>query len=331
MARKTFRNIFPADMIPLGFGCGALMDKLGPTESLRLLEIALDTGITYFDTARMYGYGRAEGILGKLMPRHRKRVILASKAGIIPPNRSIPRRLASHGIRLLQRGMPKLKDFVRAPEVWQPRFGMFEVADLAKSLETSLKELRTDYLDIFLLHECTAADIASPRLLEFLQNLKQQGKVRAFGIATGIEETIDILERHSAVAPVLQIPNSFWDMNIRRLPRGPNVLTITHSCLTNRLPSLMAQFASNDLLAKQWNTKTHIDPRDANSVAQLLLAHALASNPDGIVLFSSTSPKNIRRNARVALGGIVSSAQIDGLNALANELNCSSGYHDAPR
>jgi D-threo-aldose 1-dehydrogenase len=330
MALKSFRDIFPTDMIPLGFGCGGLMDKLGPSESLRLLEIAIESGITYFDTARMYGYGRAEGILGKLMPRHRKRVILASKAGIIPPNRSIPRRLASRGIGLLQRGMPKLKDFVRAPEVWQPRFGMFEVADLAKSLETSLKELRTDYLDILLLHECTAADVASPRLLEFFQNLKQQGKVRAFGIATNIEETIDILERHSAVAPVLQIPNSIWDMNIRRLPRGPDVLTITHSCLTNRLPSLMAQLASNDLLAKQWNTKTHIDPRDANSVAQLLLAHALASNPDGIVLFSSTSPKNIRRNARVALGRIVSSAQIDGLNALANELNCSSGYHDAP-
>ena len=42
-------------MVPLGFGCSGLLDGLGQRESLHLLETAIDCGITYFDTARMYG------------------------------------------------------------------------------------------------------------------------------------------------------------------------------------------------------------------------------------------------------------------------------------
>src|SRR5262245_8174219 len=122
--------------------------------------------------------------------------------------------------------------------------------------------------------------------MEFLPTHNQTCNSITFGIPTCIQETIDIMERYPAISRVLQIPDSFWDMNIRRLPTNPEILTVTHSCLTSRLPSLMAQLASSDFLAKQLNTKTHIDPRDATAVAQLLLAHALASNPDGIVLFS---------------------------------------------
>ena len=50
--------------------------------SLRLLETAIDCGITYFDTARMYGLGAAEGLLGEVASRNRHRMIIASKAGI---------------------------------------------------------------------------------------------------------------------------------------------------------------------------------------------------------------------------------------------------------
>jgi aryl-alcohol dehydrogenase-like predicted oxidoreductase len=275
----------------------------------------MDCGITYFDTARMYGFGHAEGILGKLMPRYRHRIILTSKAGILPPERSFLRRVASRGVRLLHQAMPKAKDYIPRPEVWEPRFGIFSLPDLRKSIETSLRGLRTDYLDILLLHECTLLDVQDPELLDFLQNLKRQGTIREFGLATGIDETVRIAAAHPVLAPVLQIPNSVWDMNVARLPQRPNGLTIIHSVLTNQMHKFRARLCLDNSLMKEWESATHVDPRDATALGQLFLAHALRVNPGGLVLFYSSKPNNIKANVKLVQQKVIEPAQIEGLTS----------------
>jgi D-threo-aldose 1-dehydrogenase len=301
--------------MPLGFGCGPLGIGLSPAESSRLLRTAIDCGITYFDTARMYGWGRAEGILGELTPRNRDGIIVASKAGILPPNRSLPRRIVSRGVRFLHEAAPRTRGYIAGPEVWQPRYGVFKVPELQKSIETSLKELRTDYLDIFLLHECKERDVQNPELLDFLQGLKTQGKIREFGIATGIEETIAIARMRPVLASVLQVPNNIWEANMARLPAKSAALTITHSCFGSRFRALRNRLSSDDSLARDWKSMTQVDPHDTPTMAQLILAHALRANASGIVLFSSSKPVNIIANARAVEDNIIENAQIDGLNA----------------
>jgi D-threo-aldose 1-dehydrogenase len=315
MAIRPFQDILPQNMLPLGFGCGSLMYTLDRTQSLRLLETAIDCGITYFDTARMYGYGQAEHILGSLIQRHRSRLIITSKAGIFPPNRSPLRRLASRGTRFLHQLLPQTKRFVKMPEVWTPRYSCFTTQDLRQSLETSLKALRTAYLDIFLMHESTQADIQTAELLHFLEGLKHEGKIRAYGTATSIENTIKIAESHPLLTSIVQIPNSIWDMNISRLPPNPDRLTITHSFLANRLRPLLIKLSSDDSLARDWYTKTSVDPCNPSAVAQLLLAHALRSNPSGLVLFSSSKPANITANVKLISQLDTNFARVDGLNA----------------
>jgi D-threo-aldose 1-dehydrogenase len=292
------------------------MHGLSRSESLRLLETALDCGITYFDTARMYGFGNAEGVLGSLAPHWRDRIIIASKAGILPASRSIPLRALNRGIKLLHKAVPQLNDYVPTPAAIQPRLGIFDLPNLCKSVETSLKELRTDYLDIFLLHECTEADVTNEELLYFLQNLQRQGKIRAFGLATGIEETIKIAKAHPLLSNVLQIANSIWNMNIKRLPLRVEGLTITHSTLTSRFHELAHRLSSDDSLAKEWKSALQIDPYDKAAFAQLLLANALRLNPDGAVLFFSRNPENIKASTRVATESHITAGQIDNLNAL---------------
>jgi D-threo-aldose 1-dehydrogenase len=313
----TGHGILPSNMIPLGFGCGGLLHGLSQSESLRLLETAIDCGVTYFDTARMYGGGDAEGLLGTLTPSRRQQLVIASKAGILPPNHSIPMRALSRGVRLLHKVAPKLKDHVAVPAAAvHPRPGIFDLPSLRKSVETSLKELRTDYLDIFLLHECTEADVTNGELLHFLQSLQQQGKIRAFGLATGIDETIKITKSQPLLSSVLQIASSIWNMNIKRLPVRVGRLTITHSTLTGRFHELTHRISSDDSLAKQWTSALQIDPRDKAALAQLLLAYALHLNPDGPVLVFSSNPENIRASVRGATGSGITAAQVDSLNAL---------------
>jgi D-threo-aldose 1-dehydrogenase len=317
MAVNSFRGLIPRDMIPLGFGCGGLLcDGLSPADSLRLVETALDCGITYFDTARMYGHGGAEGVLGKHLPRHRHRIVLTSKAGILPPNRSVLRRLTSRGVEFLHDAAPGSKAFFSAPDVWKARFGVIEPKQLRKSVETSLRELRTDYLDILLLHECTRANAEESHLLDFLEGLKKQGIIREFGLASGIDDTLQILKTHPVLAPVVQIPSNIWTMNTVRLPPRPEALTITHSCLTSRFRRLLHQLSLDRSLASKWRSMTNVDPRDTPAMARLLLAHSLWTNRGGIALFSSSRPEHICSNVKLLEEAPIDETQLVGLCAL---------------
>jgi D-threo-aldose 1-dehydrogenase len=307
--------------LPLGFGCSGLLGPLTRRESLKLLETALECGITYFDTARMYGAGGAEGILGEIAPRIRDRIILTSKAGILPGKRPILSEAIYQGLRSLYKAVPRfnnsvvdgLKKYVPAPQGGKPTLGVFDIAQLRKSLETSLKELRTDYLDIFLLHECFAADVAKPELLAFLQSLQREGKIAEFGLATGIEQTLAIVDDSPDAFRVIQIANSVWERNIGRVPKSEKALTITHSCLGNRFHALANRLSTDRDVMAGWLSMTGVDPGSKQAVAQLLLAHALRENPGGIVLVSSARPANVRASAKVAHERMFDDAQLDGL------------------
>ena len=316
MVITASNTILPPDMVPLGFGCSGLLHGLSRRESLHLLETAIDCGITYFDTARMYGFGGAEGVLGTLARQQRERITIASKAGILPAKRSIAARAVNRGIKLLHKSIPQLKDYMPAAMAIHPRMGIFDLPNLRRSLETSLRELKTEYLDIFLLHECTEVDVETEELRYFLQGLRQEGKIRAFGVATGIEETLKIAKSRPLLCSVVQIASSIWNMNIERLSFRTEGLTITHSTLTSRFHQLAHRICSDDSLAKQWKAAIQIDPRDKMALAKLLLAYALHLNPNGLVLFYSSNSANIRASASVAREGSISADQVEGLNVL---------------
>jgi D-threo-aldose 1-dehydrogenase len=312
---RPFRDIIPAEMIPIGFGCGGLHDGHTRKESLRLLEVALNSGIRYFDTARMYGLGSSERLLGEVARRNRNQMIIASKVGILPADRSIATRLTSRMVRLLQQAFPRSERRLTRPRSAQIRFHAFSTNELRKSVETSLKQLKTDYLDILLLHECSSDEAANPAVIEFLIELQKSGKIRAFGTATGIGETIKILQTNRVVTSVVQIPSTIMDMNLDRLLPDVDRLTIVHSSL-QRIGALMSLLSSNPALEDQWTKRLQIDPRNGQAIGHLLLAHALHTNRGGIVLFSSTKPVNIQSNAKIATTPIFELAQLHALSSL---------------
>ena len=314
----AFSDIIPPDTLPLGFGCGGLYGGRRRRQSLTLLQTAIDCGITYFDTARLYGLGEAEGILGELAG-YRDHLIIASKAGILPANRGIPMRIWNRGTKMLHSVLPSSARYVPAPASANLRFHAFSRSQLLLSVETSLKRLRTDYLDILLLHECSFLDLANPEVLELLERLQRQGKIRAFGIATGIDETLSIISSASRFTDIVQIPSSVVDANIKRLRPSPATLRIIHSCLKGGIQVALTHMCADDAEARRFSTQTGIDPRDSVAVAQLLLAHALSQVPDGIVLFSTSQQRNIQSNVRVAKQTLFNARQIEAFASLMAE------------
>jgi aryl-alcohol dehydrogenase-like predicted oxidoreductase len=163
----------------LGFGTAELGRSLSGRERVRLVEVAFDAGIRYFDTAPLYGAGAAETALGRL----RGEAAIATKVGIVPP--SLPRlalgRLA---------GRPA-----------SAAGGRFAPADVRDQLEGSLRRLRRDSVDVLLLHAVEPAAALDPSLLETLAELRREGTIRRAGIATGGRQSAAILASETAGFP----------------------------------------------------------------------------------------------------------------------------------
>jgi len=282
--------------------------------SLHVLAVALDCGVTYFDTARLYGEGSAEGLLGQALGPNRHKVIITSKAGILPARGSAANKWARRiGLRL-NRFSPLS---IPVPPPPEPIFGCFEPAQLRVSLETSLRELRTDYLDAFLLHECRLEDLERPAVQDLIIHLLQSGKILAWGAAPAADEAVRI-SGSPCPPPILQLADSVWSPNLARLA-SQDSYRITHSVLAGGLRPLLARLDEDDAFQARWSEATGLDPDDASAIAQILLAHALRQNPEGTVLFSSSRPSNVEDSAALLREERFTPDQVDAAVALARE------------
>jgi hypothetical protein len=297
-------------MLRLGFGCGDLHSGVAHAACARLVETALDSGIRYFDVARLYGDGSAETVLGSVLPRVRDRVIIASKAGILPY--SMLRwhtRFSRKVAKAARMAGPLARALVPAPSS-TVGFGAFRLSELDRSVGRSLKALRTDYLDILLLHECSVADAGRHEVLDFLVRLRTQGKIRRFGIATHFPETIEILNDVPRIAPIVQFASDALNRNASRLPVSRLDLVVTHSSIKYALPRLVDHLTADPAAATRWSERTGFAADDRSKIAGLLLADAVAENASGVVLFSTSRPERIAEAATTSPLDIARSAAL---------------------
>jgi aryl-alcohol dehydrogenase-like predicted oxidoreductase len=145
------------------------------------MNTAWDAGITLFDTARSYGYGDAEAVLGEFLHGKRDRVLIATKFGIAPQNPGRLKRMAVPVARAVMKA-PGVRRLMHRGGAHPAAFGNFTVEGLRASLHTSLQQLRTDYVDILFLHEASASVMRQQDLMAELDVLIATGKVRRAGL-----------------------------------------------------------------------------------------------------------------------------------------------------
>src|ERR1700728_4088385 len=90
----------------LGFGCSAVLGRAGRKDSLAALAAAYDAGVTFYDTARSYGYGESEALLGEFLRGRRDQVLLSTKFGIRPAAASPLKRVLKPVARMLLQVVP---------------------------------------------------------------------------------------------------------------------------------------------------------------------------------------------------------------------------------
>ncbi|MDQ2843490.1 MAG: aldo/keto reductase [Acidobacteriota bacterium] len=185
----------------LGFGCSAMMGRVGRKASVAALAAAYDAGITFYDTARSYGYGESEALLGAFMRGRRDKVLISTKFGILPSSTHPLKQSLKPLARTLLRLAPSARKTIKRQLAVMSSGGHFNVSALHASLDASLRALQTDYVDFLFLHEPPASVLQQQDLFAALKQLVAAGKILRFGIASQ-PEVIDAAI--SAQVPGLQ-------------------------------------------------------------------------------------------------------------------------------
>jgi D-threo-aldose 1-dehydrogenase len=283
----------------LGFGCQRVLSTVGTREAQHALEHAFDLGIRHFDLARSYGLGEAEGLVGRFARGRRDQLTIATKFGILPSERASRYAKLKPMVRPLLRQLPRL----RAQFGPLTAGGNFDPAVAMKSVETSLLELKTDYIDILLMHECQRGGFDAAEMEDLASELKRTGKIRAFGLATSVEETAAILDAGKPEVDVVQIPRNIFNRDGRRLPNSSTVATILHSVFQLPSDSVVLNVITK---IRRILLDAGFDPTNRDVWRELSLAHACHTNPAGVVVCSMFQTGHAIRNAEIASGHVYS-------------------------
>lgn len=281
----------------LGFGTSKLFRLHSTRERQRLLETAFDHGIHHFDTARSYGLGRAEEELGRFCRGRRQCVTIGTKYGI-PISRA--GRMLRPVQTLLRRAIgvfPVARTFLSSnpSPVLGPR--NFSRAEADASLTASLNAIKSDYVDLFFLHEPTLTAIPDDGLTEWLAAQRQKGRIRAWGLSGPLSESLLVAKSRPQLACVIQYQLDA----IRRLtdPPPPDNARIAYRPFAETLPQLLKAVSAGGEATHVWKKAVGI-PTDAESLAQFLLVDALASPHNGLVVFTTTRCDRIASLAAAA-------------------------------
>jgi aryl-alcohol dehydrogenase-like predicted oxidoreductase len=137
------------------------------SEAIRTIEVALDLGVNWIDTAPFYGWGKAEQIVGKALKGKRDKAYIFTKCGTLQDEQGGEREDLSP-------------------------------ASIRREIETSLRNLNTDYIDLYQFHDPDPNTVIEESWTA-MQTLIKEGKVRYGGLSN---HTIELMQRAMTVAPI---------------------------------------------------------------------------------------------------------------------------------
>lgn len=256
----------------ISFGAARLYAGSELRNSARLIEAALDAGISHFDTAPVYGNGQSELVLGEVLSGVAY-ATCATKVGSADLSSERP-SIWSAAYRRWLRPVLSRTPAIKRKLLSIRRGGSQSVASKAEkyvlsrdlvrcSVENSLKRLRRDYLDVLLVHEPDQIYI-DDELRTVFDDLLREGVIRSYGLGYG-----QVVASAPSFGSVLQsaYPADFF-----------------HSCIK----------ADRQLIWHGVLRTTHTSPKNREPFSpHVAMRKALATNPNASILFSASSPRQI--------------------------------------
>lgn len=159
--------------------------NVSEAEMVKAIHKAIDSGITFFDTAPIYGLGHSEEVLGRTLGAKRKNVIIATKVGLV---------------------WRKDKTFAK--------FTDSSPANINREIDISLKRLNTDYIDLYQIHWPDPNTPIEDTLFA-MEKLKQSGKIRCIGCCNFSLELLKESLKYGEIK-TLQVPYSLIERKVEQ-------------------------------------------------------------------------------------------------------------------
>jgi aryl-alcohol dehydrogenase-like predicted oxidoreductase len=253
----------------IGLGCMGMSSAYGPPkdkqEMISLIRSAVDRGVTFFDTAEIYGPFTNEELVGEALVPVRKRVVIATKFGF------------KFGPKGEQIGLDSRPEHIK------------EVA------EASLKRLRTDVIDLFYQHRVDP-DVPIEDVAGAVKELIQQGKVKHFGLS---EPGVQTIRRAHAVQPVAAVQNEYslwW-----RKPEEEVLPTLEELGIGFVPYSPLGR----GFLTGKMNENTTFDSSDFRNMLPRFTSEARKANRGLIDLLGEIAKRKKATPAQIALGWLL--------------------------
>jgi aryl-alcohol dehydrogenase-like predicted oxidoreductase len=255
----------------IGLGCMGMSFAYGPPadkqEMISLLQKAVELGVTFFDTAEVYGPFVNEELVGEALAPFRKQVVIATKFGFKP--------VSSNDSRW--------SELDSRPE---------HIKEVA---EASLKRLRTDVIDLFYQHRVDP-DVPIEEVAGVVKDLIQEGKVKHFGLS---EPGVQTIRRAHAVQPVTAVQNEYslwW-----RRPEE-EVLPVLEELGIGLVPYSPL---GRGFLTGKMNENTTFDRSDFRSMLPRFTPEARKANQALVDLLGEVAKRKNATTAQIALAWLL--------------------------
>ena len=312
------------EVSPMGLGCWAIggpfwdgetplgWGEVDDEESIRAIHAGIDLGITFFDTANVYGAGHSERVLGRAVAGIRSRVVIATKFNAV--FNETTRQVT---------GSDTSPEGIRA------------------ACEASLRRLDTDYIDLYQFHDNGFPPEKAGPVREILEGLVEVGKIRAYGWSTDFPDRVEVFAQGPGCAAI-QLQLNVMDTNpavialcekydLAALNRGPlamGLLTDKYSANTSlaaddvrgkKSPEWMKYFKdgkpNTEWLSKR-DAVRQILTSNGRSVAQGALAWLWARSQKTLPIPGFRTVKQVEENARAMQFGPLTSEQMRQIDVL---------------
>lgn len=310
----------------LGMGCWAIggpfwagenaqgWGEVDDEESIRAIHRALDLGVTFFDTANVYGAGHSERVLARALAGKRSKVVIATKFNAV------------------------FDETTRQVTGSDP-----SPAGIRHACEESLRRLQTDYIDLYQFHDNGFPPEKAGPIRETLEELVKEGKVRAYGWSTDFPRSAEFFaqgDNCTAIQLQLNVFESNPDVlaicekyDLAAINRGPlamGLLTGKYTPDTKpsiddvrglKSPDWMKYFKNgqpNPEFLQQRDAVRDILTSGGRTIAQGALAWLWARSPKTIPIPGFRTVAQVEENCRAMDFGPLDAAQMQEIDAVLN-------------
>jgi aryl-alcohol dehydrogenase-like predicted oxidoreductase len=299
----------------LGLGTGRLASVSGGISrnaAANLIGAAGDLGINLIDTADSYAQGECEKIIGSALQGKRSQFIITTKAGYsfstVASGLRLLKPLAKKVLKMFKGGR-SLASSVRTNVSRQD----FTAAYIQRAVDSSLQRLQTDYIDIFLLHTPPAQVMSDKQLFELLSQLKQQGKIRHFGVSSNDPVVLEAAASLAGLS-VVQTPvnplQAGSEGALKRLAASRVGVVANQVFLSGKLVGSQVPNEEEAQRVAALNGRLEILARKKGiSLNHLLIQYALMQPGLVSVLSGTTKPDHLKQNVADALSEVSFSSE----------------------